>query len=245
MQPDLVQKLPDAAALDSLNIHTLLLHPEVPYTTASQRPAPDASAAAAGGFAPLIPTSLPPAGFGAAAAASTAWERGQLGTPDTTCYIIYTSGSTGKPKGVVVIHQGLTAYVAWFKTFFGITSTDVFMQKTPTNFDASIDELWTSLSAGCRLVVAAPEAHRDVHSVMMLIARCGLGHTQGTSLLAWLLTCLVACLLTEGVAAHVAPSAFSSGSGNSFCQPPDARFFLGPQLTPRPGFLSRVAAGTL
>jgi non-ribosomal peptide synthetase component F len=84
---------------------------------------------------------------------------------------LLASGSTGKPKGVVVIHQGLTAYVSWFKTFFGISSTDVFMQKTPTNFDASIDELWTSLSTGAPLVVAPPEAHRDVHSVMMLVER--------------------------------------------------------------------------
>jgi non-ribosomal peptide synthetase component F len=193
VQPDLVQKLPDAAALDSLSIHTLLLHPEVPYTAASQRPA-HAARAAAGGFAPLIPATLSVAGFGAAAAASPAWTRGQLGTPDTTCYIIYTSGSTGKPKGVVVIHQGLTAYVAWFKTFFGITSADVFMQKTPTNFDASIDELWTSLSAGCRLVVAAPEAHRDVHSVMMLIARYA-SHMRKA----------LACLLAQGEAVACGP----------------------------------------
>jgi enterobactin synthetase component F len=48
---------------------------------------------------------------------------------------------------------------------------DIFIQKTPTNFDASVDELWTSLSAGATLVVAPPEAHRDVHSVMTLITR--------------------------------------------------------------------------
>jgi hypothetical protein len=48
---------------------------------------------------------------------------------------------------------------------------DVFLQKTPTNFDASVDELWTALTAGATLVVAPPEAHRDVHSVMTLITR--------------------------------------------------------------------------
>lgn len=125
VQPDLVQKLPDAAALSALNIHTLLLHPEVPYLASGQRP----KAAQGAAHPPLVPATLDPASFGAAAVASTDWQHGQLGTPDTTCYIIYTSGSTGKPKGVVVIHQGLTAYVAWFKTFFGITSEDVFMQK--------------------------------------------------------------------------------------------------------------------
>jgi enterobactin synthetase component F len=52
-----------------------------------------------------------------------------------------------------------------------VYGSDVFIQKTPTNFDASVDELWTSLSAGATLVVAPPEAHRDVYSVMNLITR--------------------------------------------------------------------------
>lgn len=184
VQPDLLHKLPDAAALDSLSIHTLLLHPEVPYTAANRTPHKSlratyahhsATAAAAtttlASFPPVVPSSLAAASFGAAAASSPVWQHGQLGDAQTTCYIIYTSGSTGKPKGVVVQHQGLTAYVAWFKAFFGITSADVFLQKTPTNFDASIDELWVNMSAGARLVVAPPEAHRDTHSVMMLITR--------------------------------------------------------------------------
>jgi len=160
-----MNKLPDAAGLSSLNIHTLLLHAEARFNTKGPQQAPARGAA----FPPVISATLPPASFGAAA--SPDWTRGQLGTPSTTCYIIYTSGSTGKPKGVVVMHQGLTAYIAWFRAFFGITARDVFLQKTPTNFDASMDELWPSLTAGAQLVVAPPEAHRDVHSVMMLITR--------------------------------------------------------------------------
>lgn len=57
-------------------------------------------------------------------------------------------------------------------TYSCVIHTPTPLQKTPTNFDASIDELWTSLTAGAPLVVAPPEAHRDVHSVMMLITRC-------------------------------------------------------------------------
>jgi non-ribosomal peptide synthetase component F len=61
--------------------------------------------------------------------------------------------------------------VCWFQNHFKITLHDVFLNKTPLNFDASVDELWTSLSAGAALVVAPPEAHRDVHSVMELITQ--------------------------------------------------------------------------
>jgi len=166
-QPNLLQKLPDASALSSLSIHTLVLYPELPFSTPGRKPKPTRGAA----FPPVLPASLDLDSFGPAATASSNWTRGQLGDPSTTCYIIYTSGSTGKPKGVVVMHQGLTAYIAWFRAFFGITARDVFLQKTPTNFDASMDELWPSLTAGAQLVVAPPEAHRDVHSVMMLITR--------------------------------------------------------------------------
>lgn len=70
-----------------------------------------------------------------------------------------------------MLHKGLTAYTAWFRSQFSITSDDTMLQQTPTNFDASCDELWTSLSAGARLAVAPPEVHRDVHSVMQLITR--------------------------------------------------------------------------
>jgi non-ribosomal peptide synthetase component F len=66
---------------------------------------------------------------------------------------------------------GLASYLAWFHAHFGITPADVFLQKTPTNFDASVDELWAALAAGAALVVALPEAHRDVGAVMDLITR--------------------------------------------------------------------------
>lgn len=132
VQPELLPKLPDASDLAAAHIHTLLLHPEVPFvptTTQETHPAaPRSRRSSAPSFPPLVAATLAPASLGAAAAASPAWQHGQLGGPSTTCYIIYTSGSTGKPKGVVVIHQGLTAYTAWFRSFFGITCKDVFMQ---------------------------------------------------------------------------------------------------------------------
>jgi hypothetical protein len=81
-----MQKLPDAATLSSLGIHTLLLQPTVPYITRGQHP----EAARGKAIPPLVPATLAPASLGAAAAASPDWEHGQLGTPDTTCYIIYT-----------------------------------------------------------------------------------------------------------------------------------------------------------
>lgn len=103
-QQDLVHKLPCSESL-----HMLLLVPE----SGLQR---------GGRSSEVTAATISPESLGAAAEESAVWQLGQLGGPDTTCYIIYTSGSTGKPKGVVVLHKGLTAYTAWFRAHFGITS---------------------------------------------------------------------------------------------------------------------------
>lgn len=80
-QPDLLHKLP------SKGLHTLLLHPD----TASAQPPPARHSVP-------VPATISYESLGAAADESPEWKLGQLGGPDTTCYIIFTSGSTGKPK---------------------------------------------------------------------------------------------------------------------------------------------------
>lgn len=81
-QPDPMHKLPSNKA-----VHTLLLHPESSPARGVTKE-PDTPVAAA----------ISADALGAAAMESPDWDLGQLGGPDTTCYIIYTSGSTGKPK---------------------------------------------------------------------------------------------------------------------------------------------------
>jgi non-ribosomal peptide synthetase component F len=78
---DLVHLLPSS---DSL--HTLLLVPSRPQQGISRR------------SSGLTAAAMSPESLGAAAGESPEWLLGQLGGPDSTCYIIYTSGSTGKPK---------------------------------------------------------------------------------------------------------------------------------------------------
>lgn len=79
-QPDLMHKLPSNEAQ-----HTLILHP-------------DSSSARGSAKQSAMPAAISAESLGAAAKESPAWKLGQLGGPDTTCYIIYTSGSTGQPK---------------------------------------------------------------------------------------------------------------------------------------------------
>ncbi|EKV29843.1 Long-chain-fatty-acid--CoA ligase [Caenispirillum salinarum AK4] len=82
-------------------------------------------------------------------------------TPDMPCYAIYTSGSTGQPKGAVNTHGGVAHFIAWAQDAFAASPGDAVMHKTPLTFDASILELLWPLTAGTRVVLAAPDGHRD------------------------------------------------------------------------------------
>jgi long-subunit acyl-CoA synthetase (AMP-forming) len=77
-QQDLLHKLPSSRGL-----HILLVQPDKVASTQS---------------AALPSATISPELLGAAGSESPDWQLGQLGGPDTPCYIIYTSGSTGKPK---------------------------------------------------------------------------------------------------------------------------------------------------
>ncbi|CAM3687654.1 non-ribosomal peptide synthetase [Paracidovorax anthurii] len=90
---------------------------------------------------------------------------------DQLAYVIYTSGSTGRPKGVAVRHAALHTCMAWMQSTYGLASTDTVLHKAPFGFDVSCWEIFWPLTAGARLVVAPPGAHRDPEQLVGLIER--------------------------------------------------------------------------
>ncbi|WP_245922498.1 non-ribosomal peptide synthase/polyketide synthase [Nocardia nova] len=88
-----------------------------------------------------------------------------------TAYVIFTSGSTGTPKGVAVQRGSLDNQIAWIAAEYGIGERDVVLFKTPATFDVSVWELFAPLGSGARLVVAAPDGHRDTAYLAATIAR--------------------------------------------------------------------------
>ncbi|WP_460972598.1 amino acid adenylation domain-containing protein, partial [Prescottella soli] len=80
---------------------------------------------------------------------------------DNVAYVIFTSGSTGRPKGVAVGHRAIVANLRWRQSMYPMTADDVVLQKTPFTFDVSVWEFFWPLQAGARLVIAAPDGHRD------------------------------------------------------------------------------------
>ncbi|MCX5046721.1 non-ribosomal peptide synthase/polyketide synthase [Aldersonia sp. NBC_00410] len=87
-----------------------------------------------------------------------------------TAYVIYTSGSTGRPKGVAVTHGAIVNRLEWMQTAYALDGSDVVLWKTPVTFDVSVWELFWALGVGARLVVAAPDGHRDPVYLAGLIA---------------------------------------------------------------------------
>ncbi|HKV34445.1 MAG TPA: amino acid adenylation domain-containing protein [Pyrinomonadaceae bacterium] len=81
--------------------------------------------------------------------------------PANVAYVIYTSGSSGKPKGVMVTHAALCNHMYWMRDAFALNEADVFLQKTPIGFDASVWEFYMPLMVGAKLVMAQPGGHQD------------------------------------------------------------------------------------
>nr|WP_236581091.1 non-ribosomal peptide synthetase [Rhodococcus sp. T7] len=78
-----------------------------------------------------------------------------------TAYVIFTSGSTGRPKGVAVSHGAIVNQLEWKRARYELGEADAVLLKTAATFDLSVWEFWSALVSGARVVIAAPEGHRD------------------------------------------------------------------------------------
>ena len=82
-----------------------------------------------------------------------------LNTSNSIAYSIYTSGTTGFPKGVAVSHKAICNHMIWMQRKYGFSKNDIFLQKTPFTFDASIWEFFAPLLVGAKIVIAPNDAH--------------------------------------------------------------------------------------
>ena len=90
-------------------------------------------------------------------------------TPDQLAYIIFTSGSTGRPKGVMVSHRQACHWLRSEHAVLNIQKEDIVYQGFSPAFDMSLEEMWTSLLVGAKLVQADENTARDPHEIHSLL----------------------------------------------------------------------------
>jgi amino acid adenylation domain-containing protein len=69
-------------------------------------------------------------------------------TPDSLAYIFFTSGSTGRPKGVLVHHSAICTSILAFSPVVRLSQNSRVLQYSSFCFDASVGEIFATLSAG-------------------------------------------------------------------------------------------------
>ncbi|AKJ29411.1 non-ribosomal peptide synthetase [Caldimonas brevitalea] len=72
-------------------------------------------------------------------------------------YVIYTSGSTGRPKGVMVEHRSVVNQVTALARRIALQPTERVLQFASLSFDASVEEVFATLTHGATLVLRSDE----------------------------------------------------------------------------------------
>ena len=77
--------------------------------------------------------------------------------PSALAYVIYTSGSTGRPKGVGVGHGAAVDHVRTVIEAYDLDPDDQKVLLGSMSFDLSVEEIFSTLAVGARLLIWGPE----------------------------------------------------------------------------------------
>ncbi|MEU9236959.1 amino acid adenylation domain-containing protein [Streptomyces subrutilus] len=97
-------------------------------------------------------------------------------TPRDLAYVIYTSGSTGRPKGVMIEHRGIVNTVHYRAGYYGFGPDAAVLQVPPLHFDSGVNDIFSALVAGTRVVVLGKDRLLDVEHVAEEIGRNQVTH---------------------------------------------------------------------
>lgn len=89
--------------------------------------------------------------------------------PHQMAYMIYTSGSTGNPKGVMVEHYSIVNTLLWRKNYYDFTEQDATLQLPSFAFDSSVEDIFTALISGAKLVMIDQEKYFDLNHLENVI----------------------------------------------------------------------------
>ncbi len=90
-------------------------------------------------------------------------------TSKDLAYIIYTSGTTGKPKAILTKHSNVVSYVFVFNKLFNINYNDVTLQQSSFTFDGLVEEVYTVIFKGGKIVVPNRNDIKDAKKLAKII----------------------------------------------------------------------------
>lgn len=96
--------------------------------------------------------------------------------PAALAYAIYTSGSTGKPKGVLIEHRSIVNTISWRRSWYAFSADDVVLQIPAFSFDSSIEDVFTALASGARLVLLPDQQRLDLAYLKQVFAHNAITH---------------------------------------------------------------------
>lgn len=96
-------------------------------------------------------------------------------TSDSLAYMIYTSGTTGNPKGVLIKHKNIVNTLLWRKNTYNLNQTDSVLQIPSFAFDSSVEDIFTPLISGAKLVIPDMEK-MDVNIISKEIVENNVTH---------------------------------------------------------------------
>ena len=82
--------------------------------------------------------------------------------PEDLFTLLYTSGSTGVPKGCMIEYGNITAFCTWYHRQYEFDSSARLAAYASYGFDASMMDIFTSLTAGAQLNIIAEEIRLDL-----------------------------------------------------------------------------------
>jgi amino acid adenylation domain-containing protein len=95
---------------------------------------------------------------------------------DPPAYVLYTSGSTGTPKGAVIGRQSLSNLCACYGRLAGFSSESRVTHGNSIGFDASMLEVWPTLTKGGQIIVLPGDAFHDLPALLRFAVQRGITH---------------------------------------------------------------------
>ncbi|EOD43361.1 putative nonribosomal peptide protein [Neofusicoccum parvum UCRNP2] len=91
--------------------------------------------------------------------------------PNNLAYVLFTSGSTGTPKGIMMQHSQFLASSTRYSAVLGLNERSRILQFSAYTFDASIFEVWSTLTTGgCVCQMSEEQRMNDVTGAIHTLA---------------------------------------------------------------------------